>query len=204
MTGTTPNGFPYVTGTDAVADYPATSLALANRLDSQSTWQAYTPTILGTGFVMGASVLAGRYAKQGRSIRAAVWFMPGSGANMGTGTFTVSLPFPVAAGWVPPGWAGANVTGAVGHGYWRTNAGIYLACEAAAAGGDTGFTVLTSVPNGTNPNLSRWAGNSPAGQTMGDRWQWLLAYETDNTAAELDADALAHPVSTTADDLVAA
>lgn len=111
--GTTANrSYPYPASTDDVRPY-ADIQALADAIDADvaaqmAAWTSYTPTFGAAGGspTIGAGTIAGRYKKIGRLVTASVYLLFGTGGNVGTGGFTISLPV-AAANITDMAWLGA-------------------------------------------------------------------------------------------------
>jgi hypothetical protein len=88
---TTSNGLPYPVGT-STPDVPADLLALVTFLNPAFGWQAYTPTVSGTGWaVSGGATISGRYVVTGKRCDFRIVFTLGT-TGIGTGGLTISLP----------------------------------------------------------------------------------------------------------------
>jgi hypothetical protein len=88
---TTANGTPYVESSDLVANYPATSLALAEHIDdvAPSSWEVFTPTY--TAITVGNGTVTAKYAQHGKTIVGYWKFVLGSTSAIGTAP-TITLP----------------------------------------------------------------------------------------------------------------
>lgn len=80
-------GTPYVTSSDYVTNYPTTSLALANQIDTilgplSSAWTSYTPSW--TNLTAGNGTVACAYVKVGRLVQVRIKFTLGSTSSVGT------------------------------------------------------------------------------------------------------------------------
>ena len=102
----TAGGTYYAASTELVSSWPATSLDLANQLESrfadkyttQGAWTAYTPTwtaASGTNTV-GNGTLAGAYIKIGRLVTVRVDITFGSTTTSTGGFWLVTIPFAAA------------------------------------------------------------------------------------------------------------
>jgi hypothetical protein len=61
-------------------------------VDSKGKWQAYTPTVTGTGFTLGNGTVVARYTRIGNTVHVSFALTLGSGTVMGTQSIIVSAP----------------------------------------------------------------------------------------------------------------
>lgn len=82
------------TGLMVLAGDPTTALGAATKqyVDNVGKWQAYTPTLTGTGFTLGASTLSGRYTRIGNTVHFIANCILGAGFVMGTSYLVMGLP----------------------------------------------------------------------------------------------------------------
>lgn len=92
----TPGGSPYVESSDLVANYPAVSLAVAQKIDTKlntpAAWISYTPVISGTGWALGAGSSTGAYSQMGKVVQFVVNITFGAGMTQGAGQLAISGP----------------------------------------------------------------------------------------------------------------
>jgi hypothetical protein len=153
-------------GTDLLLGTSSSGVAGANeslriRQHTGSTpigaaWTAYTPTLGGTGWAIGAGVVTAAYCQIGKTVHFRIAITFGSGSTAGTGTFNLTLPTtPLAStsAYLPfPLTVADNSTGNIyqGHAVWSS-----------------GNTIWGYVPgtNGLNVNITNsvpfgaWAGS---------------------------------------------
>ncbi len=171
--GTTSRGYEYADSTDAPRVWEI-SQTLAESIDTDvaalvGAWSAYTP-VLGAGGgapTVGTTgaVVHGRYKEIGKTVHVEGGFTFGTGASMGTGAVTATLPV-----------AAANITNAIwfGAAYFRD----------ISAGGGGHFTGLCSVSAaGTTLGFFASSGNAQLSGTVPFTWvatdfmRWSLTYE---------------------------
>jgi hypothetical protein len=94
---TTPSGLPYPALTDT-PDVPYWMQQLADAVEARGVWQAYTPTLAGTGWALGNGTLTGRYCRAGKTVFARLRLTIGSTTTKGTGQLTLGTPSVSKAG----------------------------------------------------------------------------------------------------------
>lgn len=146
----------------ATAGRPAPN-ATARALEEP--WQTYTPTIAGTGFVLGNGTVVGGYRTAGSTVHLRGQLTIGSSTTVGTGAWTATLPTSMAAGsaQTQAGTASANNTGVA-----RYHVGLVILAS------DTVMYFLNSagafIPN---------AGSTPFAWGTGDTLEWNATIELD-------------------------
>lgn len=102
MATTTNNGWTTPNDTDLVKDGALAIRTLGNGIDTSTgkgliAWQAYTPTLGGTGWVIGSGTRVGYYCQIGKTVHFTIRATFGSGATFGAGRPTLTLPVTAAA-----------------------------------------------------------------------------------------------------------
>lgn len=108
------------TARHAAVDHDALVPALADL----GTWAAYTPTLSGTGWALGAGTISGRYTRTGDTVTFDARVTFGAGMTAGAGRPFISFPvlpharYAAAAGYLLPNATFADASGGTYLGAW--------------------------------------------------------------------------------------